>query len=394
VSATRSEQLAALLDPGALMSEASAQTRLDDYGDRGFVEPLERWLEGMVIEARIHELGVELVRQNVLRLLVNRLRVEDDLRQHPEILAEDVSDPVIVTGLPRTGTTKLQRMLARHPRLRGIPLWWLLNPAPIPAPAGQPDPRRALGLAQSQMMAQQFPEFQAAHPMLPDEVDEEYFAMEMTFEAVNYWRGETPTFKKWMRSRPADGVYAYLHTLIQYFQWQHGGRDQARLVLKTPVHLGNLSYIRRWFPRAIVVHCHRDPRIAIVSSARLAELTQRLASDRVNRAAIGSDVLDYWSQAAAQNLLQRGAAATDLKIVDVRYEQIVSDPFDVIRTIMELAEQPFIAADGAALCAWEVENPPHRYGRHVYAAGDYGLSDERIEKAFASYLARFYPDQN
>jgi hypothetical protein len=39
---------------------------------------------------------------NIVRDLVNRLRFQKDLKKHPEILDEDVSDPFVIMGLPRS----------------------------------------------------------------------------------------------------------------------------------------------------------------------------------------------------------------------------------------------------------------------------------------------------
>lgn len=103
------------IDVDELVATATAQTALDDYGDRAFVEALERFAASVDAEANLGEMGVDVFTADVLRLLSNRLGIQAAVTAHPEILREEVSDPIVVTGLPRTGTTKLRRILARHP---------------------------------------------------------------------------------------------------------------------------------------------------------------------------------------------------------------------------------------------------------------------------------------
>ena len=384
------DEISEALQAGRLMDRARAEAQLDDFGELTFVEGLERWLDAMRTEVTVSALGLEIMSANVVRLLVNRLRMERDFSAHPEIAAENVSDPIIITGLPRTGTTKLQRMLARHPGLRGFEMWRLLNPAPFAdSHRDGPDPRIAFAEQQAEMMTQMFPAFRAAHPMLPLEPDEELFAMEMTFEALTYWRAEIPSYRDWWRRRPREIQYVFLARLCQYLQWQAGGRGRRRLVLKTPVHLGNLDMVARWFPGATVVVCHRDPRITLPSSAKLLEAIQALATDDIDRRSIGNHVVDYFSTAASAHLEQRDALNRRVRIYDVDYTEIVEHPMRAIREILALHGVDLGAADETTIAEWASENPQHRFGRHEYRGEDYCLSDERIAKAFVGYMGRF-----
>lgn len=382
------------LDVDAVMNEAAQQARLDEYGDRAFVDVLRRWFDALATETALTAIGVELIRATAIRHLVNRLRFEDDLRRHPEILDEDVSDPIVIAGLPRTGTTKLQRVMARMQGFRGVAFWQLLNPAPFPdAVPGAPDPRIATAQAAHQQACALFPEFQAGHPSMVDEPDEEMFMMEMCFEVMTYWRADLPKFSQWWRARPREIPYACLRRLLQYLQWQDGGRRGRALVLKTPLHLGNFDMIARFFPQATIVQCHRDPRVSVASNARLHELLWQMAMAKVDPLRVGDEVLDYWSRALDANLAQREQMAARIPIVDVRYETVVRDPLQAVCEILAARARVPTAADVAAIAAWEATNPPERWHGHHYTQATYGLSDARIETAFAAYLRRFYPGE-
>jgi hypothetical protein len=186
----------------------------------------------------------------------------------------------------------------------------------------------------------------------------------------------------------------FLERLCQYLQWQSGGRNGRTLVLKTPVHLGNLDMVTRWFPAATVVVCHRDPRITIPSSAKLLEAIQALATDDIDRCSIGDHVVDYFSTAATAHLEQRDSLGDALRVYDIDYTQILEDPMPAIHDILAQHGVDITASDEAAIEGWVATNPQHRFGRHEYRGEDYGLSDQRIADAFEGYMTRFTTGQS
>src|SRR5436305_808256 len=111
-----------------------------------------------------------------VRYAANRLRIEDVVRRHPEILDIEIDRPIVVAGLPKSGTTHLQNFLATDERLRSLPYWEGLWPVPAPneiVPKGQPEPRRekcAAGWAKDQEL---FPLAAALHEMSPDHIVED-----------------------------------------------------------------------------------------------------------------------------------------------------------------------------------------------------------------------------
>ncbi|MEM8662360.1 MAG: sulfotransferase, partial [Pseudomonadota bacterium] len=111
------------------LAAAREESGLSGFGDEAFLEPLQAFIDGVNHDLNLSAMGEVNFRATVQRLLVNRLRIERDIRSHPEILSEDVSDPIMILGMPRTGTTKLQRLLCCDKQFHGLPLWQLLNPA-------------------------------------------------------------------------------------------------------------------------------------------------------------------------------------------------------------------------------------------------------------------------
>jgi Sulfotransferase family len=377
------------LDPVALIAAAAEEAGLDDYGDERFVEPLTRWLAAVVDEADLSPVGVMGTHAHVRQILVNRLRVQADLRRHAEILEEDVSDPVVIVGLPRTGTTKLQRMMCSDPGTQGVPLWRILNPAPFPGSEGSgADPRIAVAKGYVDILGQQFPDLLAGHPFGAEFPEEDSFLLELTFESfVSRFRARVPSYASWWLAQPRRPPYEYLRTLLQYLQWQDGGRRGRFFVLKAPPSTGNLDVLKDVFPGAVVVHCHRDPRVAIASTARISESFRRLTTERIDLDELGEEVLHYWSAEMARNLAQREELGSKLSIVDVQFAEIVQDPLVVIRSVYQKRGRSVTADTESRIMKWQAEKPHLR--THDYSLERYGLTEQQVEREFAQYMERF-----
>jgi hypothetical protein len=385
-------QVDVVLDPRTIMASASAQTGLDDYGYDEFADDLVRWVDAVEGEARLSVAGAVGFRASLQNNLVNRLRFHEDLKRHPEILEEDVSDPISIVGLPRTGTTKLLRLIACDRGVRHLPFWKLLNPARVPgAPGGGPDPRIAIADEHVAVLRDNFPELLAGHPFGTHEPDEEIFLMELVPDS---WfnttvRFHTPGYFAWWVDRPRDHVYGYLRQLLQYLQWQDGGRRGRPWVLKSPAHTASLDLLLSYFPRATIVQCHRNLTEAIPSTARIVEQMRLLLSDRVDPLELGPEVLSAFSGDLVRCVQCRKALGEDPRIVDVSYADLLVDARAAIKEVYAATGRPLSEETIRAMARWEVDNAQHRFGRHIYSLERYGYTESGIAEACGAYLARF-----
>lgn len=377
------------LDPDALMAAASAQLGgLTDFGDDDFREPLQHFLASAREEAGLSDEGVATLVQDVVRLLMNRLLLAADLAHHPEIADEDVADPIVIVGNPRTGTTKLQRMIGARAGVQSVKLWQILFPGRLP---GDPDPRPALAEQFQHELANGSPEFMAAHPMVADEPEEEALIVQMTFDrfGAHDWFYRTPSFTKWLVDRDQHSAYAYLRQVLQHLQWQGGGR-RGPWVLKSPLHTGNIATLLETFPGATVVHCHRDPVTAVPSFCGLVEIIRTVRGHSVDRPELGAfltgQLADHWRR----NLAARPDLPTE-QILDVHFDDIVADAPAVIAQIFAARGETITEADAAAMAAWDAANPPGKFGVHRYSLEQYGLTDAHIRDEFADYYTHFAP---
>jgi hypothetical protein len=371
------------------MAAASSYTGLSDYGDRSFVEPLERLVAAVVEGGTLNEDGLAGFAADMTRLLGTRLAIEAAVSAHPEILEEDVSDPIVITGLPRTGTTKLHRVLATDPRLQKLLLWRGLFPAPLAPPGTEPDPRIAITDTQVAAMAARHPELMAAHPWATHEPEEDGLLLQLTFRTLNTgWVTHGYSYIEWVTQQDQTPAYADLHRTLQYLQWQDGGRRGRPWLLKAPIHLSALSVILATFPGATVVHCHRDLHETVGSAAKLYEIAHvAFGADHVELEQIGRNTL-MCALGWEANLAQR-AGADPAQILDVDYEKICTDVGGVIGEILATRGLTHEPQTLAAIAEWERANPQYLHGKARYSLDRYGLTPEQVDEAFATYTAAF-----
>jgi NAD(P)-dependent dehydrogenase (short-subunit alcohol dehydrogenase family) len=373
-----------------LLAAGTSETGLDDYGDRGFVQGLTVLADSLRTEAKFNRIGHMMASADIARMLSNRLRYERDVRKHPEILDERIVAPIIVVGLPRTGTSKLQRMMSADPGVQRLDVWKLLNPAPLPGETpGNPQPRINVALGVERTLATQFPDYMARHPTEALEPDEELLLMEMSFECVvSSLRSRAPSFREFVESRSAAPTYQYMAAMLRYLQWQDGGGRGRPWIMKSPVHLGNIPTLLETFPDATIVHCHRDPRDAVVSFASLLEAARGMGSDDVDPQEIGADMLQHLSTQMRRNLEDRKIIGED-RIIDVQYQQIRDDAQSIIADIYARSGRPVTAEAAEAFAAYDARRPEGHFGKHEYTAEHFGLTNDQIAAEFADYYDRF-----
>ncbi len=376
-----------------LVEQARQDTGLSGFGDLSFREGLRVYVDALNREASLNRLGAIMARGEIVRMLSNRLRFARDLKRHPEILEEELERPIVILGLARTGTTKLQRTISADPSVQRLELWRLLSPAPWPVGLDGEDPRIALAEVLEAELSARFPEVIAAHALEAREPDEETLLLELTFSAMT--RGQvqayrTPSYVQWLAGRSKREAYGYLRMLLQYLQWQDGGGRGRPWIMKTPLHLGELPTLLETFPDALVVHCHRDPVQAIPSVASLVELARRVRSDDVDPLEVGSEMLDRFSSLIRRALEARQSLPAE-RFIDLSFRAIVSDVKAVIAEIYSRTGRQLSTEAVAAFDAYESRRPAHHFGRNVYTAERYGLDEPRIKAAFAPYYDAF-PD--
>jgi Sulfotransferase family len=376
-----------------LLGRARDETCLHNFGDPPITEGLDRFLDALEVEAKISDEGAKIVAADTVRILVNRLRMEDAFARNPSIAEEAIRTPLIITGLPRTGTTKLQHLLSKDPGLQALPYWRAHNIAPLPGSEGvDPDPRIALAGQWINALAGAAPEVMSAHPPIVDEPEEEAFIIRMTFLTLSSGVFDhVPKYRKWLTEQDQHPSYEYLRRQLQFLQWQEGHPERPWL-LKSPVHLSCLPTIADVFPDATVVHTYRDPVVAIASGLRLAETYWQSRGSHVEMEDVGP-YSNFWAEQVKAFMRDRDQCEANLRFVDVQYDDIVDNVMSVVGGIYAAWGHPLAPEAQKAMTARDGSNPQHRFGQHEYALETYGLTEDIVREQFQEYIELYGTDR-
>jgi len=365
------------------LAEARAASGIDRMEPADFVAALDAFYH-FARQNTPSEAGFAQLDAMVQRLLVNRLRFAEDLARHPEILREDVSDPIVVIGFPRSGTTVLQRMMSADPAMQSLKFWRLLNPAPFPGEAAS-DPGGRLVFAEGVADAIRTgnPALHAAHPAVADDADEDWNLHHLTFQHVGhiYTGVPDPDYLAYLRTLPRLPTYRYVADLLRYLQWQDGGRRGRKWILKSPVHVGHLEEVLTFHPGATFVYPRRDFRTVVASFCNALEAAQQPHLTR-SPAAIGRIALEYWVPEMHRFQQARARLGNRLKMIEVDYRDMLADPIRHIRTFYQQAGLALSDAGEAAIRAWIADNPAGKHGINQYSLERYELTEAMVDDAF------------
>lgn len=384
-------------DVQKVLADACVKAGLEDFGE----EPFQGALGVLLAEldaSPLNPVGRSVQRARIVDSLVVRLRFEAYCKRYPEILQEEIADPLVVVGQTRTGTTRLHRLLACDPKFYA-PLWWEVRyPAPFSEAdafaatgADGPDPRIAEAELQVQMILETQPVLASIHPWDACGADEEIMLMEHAFLShVPESSTHVPGYIRWIDEQDWHPAYRYLEKMLQFLQWQkkRRGEQAERWVLKTPQHLAYVDTLFERFPGALVIQTHRDPLATIPSSASMYSALHGLGQDEVDFEGVGRQCLRRFSWALSRNLAAR-ARRKDQGFIDAWYADVGKDPMGEIRRIYEALGQPLTPEAERAMQQWLAENAREKRPPHEYTLEKFGLTREEIEREFAAYRERF-----
>jgi Sulfotransferase family len=362
---------------------AEARTGAKEFRDGSFLSNLKKTLE-IPTRLNMSARGLMGVHANFTRFLVNRLRWEADVEKHPEILEEDVSDPIVVLGLPRSGTTKLQRFLSTDPHVQATPAWAMFNPAPFPGEApGDPAPRIAWANKMMAAVTNTGESYQIMHEFAALEADETSFIPLAQFDNVMQFI-TTPDYPhlQWTRSVSRIPSQAYLKEMLKYLQWQDGGKRERIWILKNPGNTGEIAEMLQLFPSATFVISERDLYKTMASSMRMGTEILRNTLEPLDLKFVGNYTVDYWAHELKRFLAQRKQLDGKIRLVETPYKRCVSDAISVAREVYERAGRPWTRKGEAAMRRWDIDNPRHKLGSYDYALEDYGWSESKVAEAF------------
>lgn len=366
-----------------MLEAALAEAPARKFRDTAFIANLEKVLE-IPTRLEMWVAGLMGMQANTQRWLVNRARYETALEEQPEILDEDVSDPIVVLGLPRSGTTKLQRFLSADPNVHSTPAWAMFNPAPFPGEQpGDPSPRVEWAARMMAAVTNTGESYQKMHEFAANEADESSFVPLANFDyPMQYITAPDRTFLEWARSHSRAPALDWLKKMLQFLQWQQGGKQGKPWLLKNPGHTGEIAEMLEVFPNATFVISQRDLVKTMGSSMRMGVEILQNTFDVVDPAFVGAYTVEYWAYELDRYQRQRAELGESIRIVETPYNRCVSDALSVARELYEVAGLPWTAEGEAAMRQWDSDNPRHKLGSYGYALEDYGWSEAKVMAAF------------
>ncbi len=378
------------LDVGDLVDQARADTGLSGFGDTGLLERLSVQVDAVERDTGLSGLGRYIVRERLVGLLKARLRMEDFVVRHPEAHEVELEPPVIVVGLPRSGTTHLVNLLAADSRFRSMPWWEAAEPTGVvgdgPGRDGI-DPRYLRCLATHEMTRELAPLASLMHDRPPWSIEEECELLDLDLCTYTLeWHARVPGWRDYYLGLDQSDHYAFLRRELQVLSYQRG---PDRWVLKTPQHLEQLGPLLETFPDATIAFTLRDP-VAVLQSA----ITMLAYGDRLRRVQIEPDQLAaYWID-RIERLLR--AAVRDAHLIpdgqriDVEFSAFMADDLAMAITILTAAGLEVTDRCRSELTTYLAGNPRGKEGRVVYdLRGDFGLDPDTLYERFAFYFEAF-----
>ena len=372
-----------------LMQIARQRTGLQDYGDVALESPLRQLLDSCLTEADLSLVGRIATKWDIVRFLSNLLQMCAAEQGSSAILRQPIERPVFITGLPRSGTTFLHRMLLEDPANRAPLVWETIHPYP---PPHGPDRRRTVVARQLRAFEWLAPQFHDLHPLQADSPQE---CSEITAHVFRSLRFDTtyniPAYRAWLDTDVVGHLPAYrFHKrFLQHLQHLDARAPDPRWVLKCPDHLFALDAIRAVYPDARLVFVHRDPVKVLLSVTKLTEVLRRPFTRRLDKLAIGRQESTRWFDGTRRMMQATDAADASSPICHVHYLDLVSDPVATVEQVYHHFGMQLPPSAAAAMGRYVAARPNGGYGPHAYHFADHGLDPAAERAKFRPYMLHF-----
>jgi hypothetical protein len=375
------------LDADAMHAKARTETGLDDFGADDYRDRLEVYLAALQDVPGLHAAGIVNFHTQIVQWLKNRLLLTDLLTRHPEIHDIELEPPVVIAGLPRTGTTHLHNLLAAAPTFRTIPYWESNEPFPLPSESGMvPDPRRTRMDIAVEVMNLVMPHFPLMHEMTTDHVHEEIQLLANDFSTMLFETlGHVPRWRDYYLSHDQTPHYEHLATQLKALQFLRGGR---RWLLKSPQHLEQLPVLNAVFPGVVVVFTHRDPMPVVLSMLAMLTYSARMHCYPVPVQEIAASWIDRLELMLNALVRDRDLLPPE-RSIDVRFDDFMADETGVASRIFDLAGEPVSDEVRVAIEGYLAGHQRGRLGRIATSAEMFGLDEDDMRARFSRYAQRF-----
>ena len=373
-----------------LIKKAEEATGLSDFGDEWFFPNIDVFIESLNSQAKLSSEGYYGAEQMITGALVNRLRHKNLIKMNPEILDETVDIKAVLTGLPRTGSTMLHRMLASAPELTSVKWYEAQNYTPLEnEDYNDPSPRKDIAKDILKFMLKKIPELMSIHPMDIEQADEEVIILGQLFSSSmlesTYF---VPNYANWLTKQNPGKSYSDLIEILQSLQWQDSSRKNKSWILKTPGHLMSLGAVIKYFPMAKIIMTHRDPVSTVPSYCSMESALYKMNTDAISDFEIGNYWLDRLSE-WLNNFIEVRNSIPDDRFIDFNYSDLVEAPEKIGAQVLKSIHVNDDILTKEMMENWINANKRENRQKHNYKLSDYGLTSESISNKFKDYIKKY-----
>jgi hypothetical protein len=371
----------AQMDIKTLCQVAESETGFDDFGDSYYREGLEILLQSIEKDANLHSVGKFGIRSIILNYLTQRLLFIEAQKQTPHVFRKNLIPPFIILGIPRSGTTYLQRMIAADPNNSGIPFWRLFRPFPTP---NKIDLRESRARWELKFRRPIIPEMDSKHFTREDQAEECVWMLGLTFHSIAFWAiAPVSSYAEWIFSQDRTKYYQEYSLLLKA---QQQVVPTKKLVLKAPDHTPNLNTLLSVVPNAKIIQLHRDPPTCLSSLNSMFYSTHSTVSNEINPKRLAEVNKKMFTHYLKSNRKIRDEMAVNSNLlVDVQYSQLIEDPIRTVRKIYSHFDMTWTNEYEEILKIYISQHPKDRHGKHHYNPEQFGQSSQELSDFFAPY---------
>jgi Sulfotransferase family len=361
----------------------------DDFGADDYLPGLKVLLQSMDYDPHFSVTGRRMAWGMVIGVLRGRAQAIQSMNEHAGFDAHSIDSPVVITGVPRTGTTALHRLMAVDRRFQGLQTWLLDSPMPRPPIEtwrDYPQFQKTAATLEAQYAAA--PERRAAHHRAAEEVHECCMVLRQSFVS-NLWNctWSAATYDAWWQCQSEASAYRHFYRCVQLIG---SNEPQTRWLLKNPGHIENLDLLFTVFPHAKVIQTHRDPAKALPSLVSLLMQLNALTEDgRREQRAENMLVREVAKWAGAVRKAERVRQLHPGQVMDVIHADLHREPMKVLERIYAFIGMEITDELRSSFERRIKEKPELSHGAHRYSIADYGMTEAQAREPFDDYIRHY-----
>lgn len=367
--------------------EKTARATGFSFEDTHFRAGLDRLVEAVPSEAGLNTFGSIALKKAITRSVQSRVLVEREIARNPNILAEPISEPVFIIGMPRTGTTILHALLYRDSEHRAPLCWECLLPHPSPTLETYRDnPRIEQVSKEFEQLFKLVPDFRKMHYMEVDAPQECVGITALNMTSYQYLvQCAMPSYLDWLLRRADQRQNMVWHKRFLQFL-QSGGIRPKRWLLKSPLHLMRLDAIFEVYPDARVIMTHRDPEYIVPSMSSLVSSVRSLYSDREDASTTARELMEFWAECFDRFLQKRRILNREEQVIDLSFDDFAQDQMHIVDRVYARFGWELDEKSRARMREFLRREEKDKHGKHEYSLEQFGISRREVRERYANYI--------